>query len=77
MTEINSLKEGLAFDATTGLEGHSSTDFAKAVWNYNNILNYARENLDKKNLAYLLKNEEVEKLHELFKKNIFFNTFVL
>lgn len=45
--------------------------------NYNNILNYARENLDKKNLAYLLKNEEVEKLHELFKKNIFFNTFVL
>ena len=45
--------------------------------NYNKILDYARENPDKNNLAYLLKNEEVEKLHDLFKKNIFFNTFVI
>ncbi|MEK6817409.1 MAG: hypothetical protein AABX80_01280 [Nanoarchaeota archaeon] len=45
--------------------------------NYDEILDYARENLDKDNLAYLLKNEEVEKVHNLFKNNIFFNTFVL
>lgn len=45
--------------------------------NYNQILDYVRENPDKNNLAYLLKSEEAGRLRNLFRKNIFFNTFVL
>lgn len=37
-TEINTLKDGLKYDAVTGFEGQSSTDLAKSVLNYNNIL---------------------------------------
>ncbi|MBI2003943.1 hypothetical protein HYS72_00575 [Candidatus Pacearchaeota archaeon] len=36
--------------------------------NYNKILDYMRENLDKKGLAYLLKSEEADKLYNLLQK---------